>query len=697
MELPDSTTGQTLSRWKLLAGDVTTIDHSPATVWSPVGHLSALRRRSNNVTQAERIQQSLATLDEVVEPHSLTTPDRHSRSFLRKSRPTGLHDGFSTQHTPLSTSHYAQETQNRSVSFLDESGMLKDLMLEHTLPSYDATMMSPSTNWKLKHNLTFQETSHVVSDITLMDDPLLQAGNEFMELFHSCLSDYPNPGQIIDLLFALDEVCNTQIDNLRIVAQHSGLADTLVQLNLEQNTWQLAAVLYTDRLTMDQNNVEDMTVDRMKPQTDKTITEKYYSTNADVRQSQLVVDWLEKISRNSLEQFPDKIKYFADSVSWENTVHDIQQGLNKGMIVSEVDPDAPTRQNKRLSELDESDELSLSKHLFKCIRAGQLERAQELCVKCGQAWKAVTLNGWKLYHDPNLGKGVGEEVDPVEGNTGRDLWKISCWEISKCPYYSSYEKAIYAALSGNINQLLPACVSWYDYVWAYYKVMVDVLVEQKLHSSIRYPPGRETEELPKEYWNAILVPDLIFQEIEASPSQMIRKQYMDPYHMTQKHLILGNLDLLVNDMYIWLEHSNPNTQQLRFMAHMVLFVRAVGVNYDETKCNIILETFIKALIKHEFDGFVALYTSFLPLEMQISCYSNLLEGTTDTKEQKKCLQLAQEHGLNVAAITKRVVENIRMKGMDDVPEYIFAIEMGHEIEITEVNIIRLETFTSSSS
>ena len=41
------------------------------------------------------------------------------------------------------------------------------------------------------------------------------------------------------------------------------LADTLVQLNLEQNTWQLAAVLYTDRLTMDQNNVEDMTVDRV--------------------------------------------------------------------------------------------------------------------------------------------------------------------------------------------------------------------------------------------------------------------------------------------------------------------------------------------------------------------------------------------------------------------------------------------------
>ncbi len=37
----------------------------------------------------------------------------------------------------------------------------------------------------------------------------------------------------------------------------------------------------------------------------------------------------------------------------ENTVHDIQQGLNKGHIVTEVDPDAPLRQNKNLSELDE--------------------------------------------------------------------------------------------------------------------------------------------------------------------------------------------------------------------------------------------------------------------------------------------------------------------------------------------------------
>ena len=31
---------------------------------------------------------------------------------------------------------------------------------------------------------------------------------------------------------------------------------------------------------------------------------------------QVVVDWLERISCTSLEDFPAKVKYFADSVSW---------------------------------------------------------------------------------------------------------------------------------------------------------------------------------------------------------------------------------------------------------------------------------------------------------------------------------------------------------------------------------------------
>lgn len=43
--------------------------------------------------------------------------------------------------------------------------------------------------------------------------------------------------------------------------------------------------------------------------------------------------------------------------------------------------------------------VSVSYNLNVCVQA------QRLCIRCGQAWRAVTLEGWKLYHDPNLTSG----------------------------------------------------------------------------------------------------------------------------------------------------------------------------------------------------------------------------------------------------------------------------------------------------
>jgi len=51
-----------------------------------------------------------------------------------------------------------------------------------------------------------------------------------------------------------------------------------------------------------------------------------------------------------------------------------------------------------------------------------LDKAQQLCVKIGQAWRAATFEGWKLYHDPNYERDMGDKKLPVEGNQKRDIW-----------------------------------------------------------------------------------------------------------------------------------------------------------------------------------------------------------------------------------------------------------------------------------
>ena len=104
-----------------------------------------------------------------------------------------------------------------------------------------------------------------------------------------------------------------------------------------------------------------------------------------------------------------------------------------------------------------------SDHLFSLVsfcvcplRPVALEDGQELCVRVGQEWRAASLEGWKLYHDPNYesgtGGGDGGEKLPVEGNKHRDVWKRVAWNLSQDSQLGQYERAVYASLCGNIRE-----------------------------------------------------------------------------------------------------------------------------------------------------------------------------------------------------------------------------------------------------
>ena len=59
------------------------------------------------------------------------------------------------------------------------------------------------------------------------------------------------------------------------------------------------------------------------------------------------------------------------------------------------------------------------------------------------------------------------------------------------------ERAMYAALCANLHQLLPYLHSWHDYVWAYFRALVDQKVENHIRSS--YTGSRQLVPLPSSY------------------------------------------------------------------------------------------------------------------------------------------------------------------------------------------------------
>uniref|UniRef100_A0A4W6BW47 Nuclear pore complex protein n=1 Tax=Lates calcarifer TaxID=8187 RepID=A0A4W6BW47_LATCA len=423
-----------------------------------------------------------------------------------------------------------------------------------------------------------ENTSFFTEDITNLSSALLKEDDpgeaaaaslfpEFLASFlkHSSSAVFDLPGGLSGTLPGQGEFC-ASVDVLQSVVlragQNSKTAGVRWLLQQESSTWRLITSLYRYL------------------ESEKVVVEQLFQRDAVIRQSQLVVDWLECIAKDQIGDFSDNIEYYAKNVCWENTLHALKMRRKSGAaftvpLVTELDPDAPLRQQRPLADLDREDDARLLKNLFTLIRAGMTEEAQRLCKRCGQAWRAATLEGWKLYHDPNMTSG-SIELQPVEGNPQRGIWKACCWRMAEEEQLNRYERAIYASLSGNLKPLLAVCESWEDCVWAYFRVMVDSLVEKDLMSSGM--AHQEVETLPREYLEANWTMEKVFEELQASESKRVLEETKEHYHIIQKFVILGDLDGLLEEFSDWLTASKPlPSHLLRFMSHLLLFFRSLGL------------------------------------------------------------------------------------------------------------------------
>uniref|UniRef100_A0A8C1T030 Nuclear pore complex protein n=1 Tax=Cyprinus carpio TaxID=7962 RepID=A0A8C1T030_CYPCA len=517
-----------------------------------------------------------------------------------------------------------------------------------------------------------------MSALMLKEDDPGEASS--LSLFPDFLQSYLRHAStdVFDLLEEYEALCQDKVSMLQKMVLRSAPGQQKSSktvsitwlLQQEMVTWRLITSLYRCNTRIHCSFKELMVVFslEMPTESEKAVMEQFFQKGNVVRQSQLVVDWLESIAKDEIGDFSDNIEYYAKSVYWENTLHTLKLRRNQSSggfsrpLVTELDPDAPIRQKRPLADLDREDDTRLLKNLFNLIRAGMTDEAQRLCKRCGQAWRAATLEGWKLYHDPNING--GGELQAVEGNPHRSVWKVCCWRMAEEEQFNKYERAIYAALSGNLKQLLPVCESWEDTVWAYFRVMVDTLVEQEICSSGL--GSEELEELPREFLETNWTLEKVFEELQATESKRVLDATKEHYHLIQKLVILGDLDGLLEEFSDWLGRSTAlPAHLLRFMSHLVLFYRSLGMQLKEEVCVDVLKAYISLLVKEKQVDLIAFYVSHLPADMAVSQYAQFLEEVTETEQRKHCLELATQAGLDVAAITKTVVETIRERDTDE--------------------------------
>lgn len=321
-----------------------------------------------------------------------------------------------------------------------------------------------------------------------------------------------------------------------------------------------------------------------------------------------------------------------------------------------MDIDAPHREKLPLHDLDTEDQKRLTRHVFNAVRQGKIDEAQRLTEHCGQPWQAALLEGWRLFHDPNMdsNEAAKDIKQPVEGNPRRDLWKRCAYAMADSLKLDDYTRGIAGSLCGHIESLTNVLGDdWWDLLWAHLKVQIDIRVESEIRSLCSKPYCS----MPEKYWDGKISLEQIFAELDANQNLNVKATARSTMAMIQKLLILDDIAGLMEHMNRSLD-SDATPQTLRFFAHLVLFIRQIGRNHQEEIGDRIIRSYVQCLMKLGDAQLVAFYTAALPSAQQIQLYSEFIENAQDSS-RRQCLDEAQACGLDVALITKTTVERIQ--------------------------------------
>ncbi|KAK9868324.1 hypothetical protein WJX84_000355 [Apatococcus fuscideae] len=229
-----------------------------------------------------------------------------------------------------------------------------------------------------------------------------------------------------------------------------------------------------------------------------------------------LVAWLEDVAAFQLDQEDSEAErcgainsFVAADGVWADTRQQQKQGQSRlhlsssDKLITSLDPDAPVREGKDLAEEDAKQEGRLTAHLFRLLRCGRLHTASQLARQVSQPWRATSMAGGGLYGPLPLGQAAWDAAasDVDEAVAGEDengcgasraLWKWACYQAAEksAAAYQEHggcrggmmEAALYAALAGHLQCLLPLAASWEDLCWALSRCWLDCEVDRLLSS-----------------------------------------------------------------------------------------------------------------------------------------------------------------------------------------------------------------------
>jgi nuclear pore complex protein Nup107 len=371
----------------------------------------------------------------------------------------------------------------------------------------------------------------------------------------------------------------------------------------------------------------------------------------------------------------ESIKLAKRMRTWPLPLDPSSPGLDKDLgkssgteLITQLDPDAPTRQQRSLHGKDQSLERASWLLCWEMVRRGESwDGIRDRCEGRGEVWKALSIRG-----DPRANaQGTWQT---------RALWRRICAEAAKNGGVDAHENAVYGVMSGDLLSVSEVAQTFNDHLFAYYNSWL--LQSFDLYVQTKFPDRLATNS--KAHPLALVNPSSMESTLaiikRLQGLDILKDEARNPMKMLQASLVAKRFAPFIQNIGLKLaESANQEAKSkiivdteeeyleqgliadvtlqdydlLRVLTHIILLFQELDAEaYRSYVVENIIVAYIDFLCRAGKYQLLPIYASRLSKTRAVECMGRQLPFITAAKDRKAVMKLMKEHKMNIVQILK---------------------------------------------
>ncbi|KAI6779053.1 nuclear pore complex protein Nup107 [Emericellopsis cladophorae] len=486
-------------------------------------------------------------------------------------------------------------------------------------------------------------------------------------------------------------------DELDNESSHDTEAE-IQRLEKEIQTWDLLQRVLPLRYSDAENESHVARLERVADKPSRATTlESFFESDPTARERRAVLQWLQTSAASGpdIDEMTRELQRNADrgdiiahgwlhtrsaikmkkSVTGWSQLLDQQPGngtsnhltSSSEPMVTQLDPDACTRQGRKLQPQDEYFERAIWLGCFEHLRRGSTAATiQEWCQERTEVWRSVSMSGLLLPAQD------GNETATDLSASSLVLWRRMCYALATQGGTSDHERAVYGVLSGDIESVEKVARSWDDLLFAHYNALLRTQLDSFL---LNQCAGGEAAHLTQTFpsLNAVSahgeeagVEKRLVRQLAARPS--VADEAKEPTKALQASIVANELHQYLSEQGRHLASPSRGLDQpqyfqhaqtggLRIIAHVYVLlsllegVTAISIEQRKTEDEIKAQETIVAwyagyLRRQQLQELIPLYSCVLTIPRRYEVLSENLIEEEETERRITLLKLARKANID---------------------------------------------------